>query len=92
MGRCGYDDRAWVRRFTERGRPGAYLRVVRDGDLGVGDDIRVVHQPGHGVTVETMFRALTTDRALLPELVAVDNLARRARRRVDDLLAQVAPH
>ncbi len=88
----GYDDRAWVRRFTERGRPGAYLRVVRDGDLGVGDDIRVVHQPGHGVTVETMFRALTTERALLPQLLTIDNLARRARRRVDDLLGQVAPH
>lgn len=88
----GYDDRAWVRRFTQHGRPGAYLRVVRDGDLAAGDDIRVVHQPAHGVTVETMFRALTTERALVPQLLAVDGLARRARRRVDDLLGQVASH
>jgi MOSC domain-containing protein YiiM len=82
----GYDARAWVRRFTQRGRPGAYLRVVREGDVATGDDIRVVHQPAHGVTVETMFRALTTERALLPQLLTVDGLARRARRRVDDLL------
>lgn len=86
----GYDDRAWVRRFTQRGRPGAYLRVVREGDLAAGDDIRVVHQPGHGVTIETMFRALTTERVLLPQLLAVDDLARRARRRVDDLLGEAA--
>jgi MOSC domain-containing protein YiiM len=86
--RNGYDDRAWVRRFTEHGRPGAYFRVVGDGHLGAGDDIRVVHQPGHGVTVATMFRALTTERALLPQLLAVDGLARRARRTVEEHLAR----
>ena len=45
--------------------------------MQAGDDLAVVHQPGHGVTVSTMFRALTTDRSLLPELRRVDNLARR---------------
>ena len=29
--------------------------------LAAGDPIEVVHSPGHGVTVSTMFRALTTD-------------------------------
>ena len=41
----------WVRRFGDRGLPGAYLRVVRTGDVGVGDPLTVVHRPGHGVTV-----------------------------------------
>ena len=49
--------------------------MVQEGELQAGDDLTVVHQPGHGVTVSTMFRALTTDRSLLPELLKVDGLA-----------------
>ena len=41
----------WVRRFGDRGLPGAYLRVVRPGEVGAGDPVAVVHRPGHGVTV-----------------------------------------
>ncbi len=80
----GYVDRAWVRRFTEVGRPGPYLRVVVPGELAVGDDLTVVHQPGHGVTVSTMFRALTTEHSLLPELLRIDNLAAVARRKAEE--------
>ena len=83
----GYDDRAWVRRFTEEGRPGPYLRVVQEGHVSAGDPLRVVHQPGHGVTVATMFAALTTQRSLLPELLRVDGLVPEARRRAEDYLA-----
>ena len=67
----GYDDRAWVQAVHAAGaRPGPYLRVVEEGELRAGDDLVVVHQPGHGVTVSTMFRALTTDRSLLPGAAA----------------------
>ncbi len=79
MGSCGYDNRAWVRRFTEQGRPGPYLRVIGEGAIAAGDEIEVVHEPGHGVTVSTMFRALTTDRSLLPDLLRVDGLVDEAR-------------
>jgi len=65
------------------GRPGPYLRVLEEGEVRAGDDLVVVHQPGHGVTVSTLFRALTTDRSLLPELARVDDLARVARRQVE---------
>lgn len=78
----GYDDRAWVRRFTEVGRPGPYLRVIQEGEMRAGDDLTVVHQPGHGVTVSTLFRAMTTDRALLPELAKIDGLAAEPRRKL----------
>ena len=79
MGLGGFDNRAWVKRFTRIGRPGPYLRVVTEGDVGAGDEIAVVHRPGHGVTVSTMFRALTTEAALLPELLKVENLVEEAR-------------
>jgi MOSC domain-containing protein YiiM len=41
----------WVKRFTNAGMPGAYLRVVTPGTIGAGDVVRVESRPGHGVTV-----------------------------------------
>lgn len=80
MGLGGYDNRAWVKRFAQVGRPGPYLRVLVEGEVGAGDEIEVVHRPGHGVTVSTMFRALMTEPALLPELFKVEGLVEEARR------------
>lgn len=60
----------WVRRFTRAVRPGAYLRVIREGEVSPGDPIEVVHRAGHDVTVELWFRAFTTERALLPRTLA----------------------
>lgn len=79
MGLGGFDNRRWVKRFAQVGRPGPYLRVLTEGDLAAGDEISVVHRPGHGVTVSTMFRALTTEAELLPELLKVDGLVAEAR-------------
>lgn len=72
MGVAGFDATAWLKRFTAHGRPGPYLRVLEEGSLQAGDPVVVEHRPGHGVTVATMFRAFTTDRALLPRLLEVD--------------------
>ncbi|MGV9252478.1 MOSC domain-containing protein [Streptomyces sp. NPDC003697] len=63
-------EKGWVKRFTLRGAPGAYLRVVEPGEIQAGDPIEVVHRPDHDVTVALQFRAVTTDRALLPRLLA----------------------
>jgi MOSC domain-containing protein YiiM len=79
MGLGGYDPTAWVKRFAAVGRPGPYLRVLTEGTIEAGDAIDVVHRPGHGVTVSTMFRALVTDRSLLPELLRVEGLVTEAR-------------
>ncbi|SFQ95112.1 MOSC domain-containing protein YiiM [Lentzea waywayandensis] len=62
--------RGWVKRFTQAARPGAYFRVLEEGLVGPGDEITVVHRPGHDVTVELFFRAVTTEAALLPRLLA----------------------
>ena len=39
-----------------------------------GDMVTVIDQPSHGLTAGTMFRALTTEPALLPLLLEVDGL------------------
>ncbi|MER8221994.1 MOSC domain-containing protein [Streptomyces sp. NPDC094143] len=63
-------EKGWVKRFTRRGAPGAYLRVIEPGEIRAGDAIEVVHRPGHDVTVALQFRAVTTERTLLPRLLA----------------------
>ncbi len=49
------DEPHWVRRFTEHGAPGAYLRVLVPGPVGAGDPITVQHRPGHGVSIRDSF-------------------------------------
>ncbi|MFJ6756866.1 MULTISPECIES: MOSC domain-containing protein [unclassified Streptomyces] len=60
----------WVKRFTQVVRPGAYLRVIREGSVSPGDPVEIIHRPDHDVTVELWFRAFTTERALLPRTLA----------------------
>ncbi|MYS89413.1 MULTISPECIES: MOSC domain-containing protein [Streptomyces] len=64
------DEKGWVKRFTRRGAPGAYLRVIEPGEIRAGDAVEIVHRPGHDVTVALQFRAVTTERTLLPRLLA----------------------
>jgi MOSC domain-containing protein YiiM len=74
LGRQGYDTTDWMRRFAREARAGVYLRVLEEGTLQAGDDIRVEHRPSHGVTAVMMFRAFTFDRSLLPRLLEVEGL------------------
>ena len=77
----------WIKTFTSAAVPGAYLRVLAPGTVRAGDRILVVDRPGHGVTVGTVFRALTTDPGLLPRLLEADALPEEikqvARRRIE---------
>ena len=50
----------WVKRFTDHGASGAYLRVVSQGTVGAGDAVVVVDRPGHGVTIGDVFRVRRT--------------------------------
>ena len=50
-------DPEFPRKFMEAARPGAYLRIVREGDVGAGDAITVTSRPAHGVTLHAMWEA-----------------------------------
>ena len=69
----------WVKRFTRRAAPGAYLRVIEPGAIRAGDPVEIVHRPDHEVTVALQFRAVTTERALLPSLLAAARPCTRRR-------------
>jgi MOSC domain-containing protein YiiM len=75
MGVTGHDNKGWVKRFAAEARPGPYLRVLEEGQLRAGDEIEVVHRPGHGLTVSMLFRALNLDHSLRPLFAAPEVLA-----------------
>ncbi|MET9516061.1 MOSC domain-containing protein [Streptomyces sp. NPDC002994] len=63
-------EKGWVKRFTRQAAPGAYLRVIEPGEIRAGDAVEIVHRPDHDVTVSVEFRANTTERELLPRILA----------------------
>jgi len=64
----------WVKRFTDDGRPGAYLRVLEEGELGEGDEVVIEDRPDHDVTIGLVFRARTADRSLIPRMLDAPQL------------------
>jgi MOSC domain-containing protein YiiM len=69
------DDQMFVRRFTGALRPGAYLRIMAEGDLGAGDEIRVVHRPDHDLTIRDVFRIYTRDRDEIDRLITIPQMS-----------------
>lgn len=69
------EDPAFVRRFTRAGRPGAYLRIVRESDIGANDEIRVISAPSHGMTVGDVFRIYSRDRGETDKLLDIPELS-----------------
>jgi MOSC domain-containing protein YiiM len=58
-------DPGFLKRFAAARRPGAYLRVIREGDIAASDAIEVVHRPAHGVTSALVSRAILGEPQLL---------------------------
>jgi MOSC domain-containing protein YiiM len=83
------NDPMFPRRFTEALRPGAYLRLVAEGDVGAGDEIRVAERPDHTLTVRDVFRIYTRDRHEVGRLLAVPQMSERWRRWAEDFLQKV---
>jgi len=78
------EDKLFPRRFTQAGRPGAYLRIVVEGDVGAGDDIRVGERPDHAMTVGDVFRIYTRDRHDMARLLTVPQMPLSWRRWAED--------
>jgi MOSC domain-containing protein YiiM len=63
-----------VKRFAQASRPGAYLRIVREGTLGAGDAIEVLSRPEHGITVRDVSDAILLDETLLARAASAPQL------------------
>jgi MOSC domain-containing protein YiiM len=80
------DDPQFPRRFTEALRPGPYLRLIVEGDVGAGDEIRVVERPDHDLTIQDVFRIYARDRDEVERLLAVPQMSASWRRWAEDFL------
>lgn len=80
------NDQMFPRRFTQALRPGSYLRLIVEGDVGAGDVIRVVEKPDHGLTVRDVFRIYTRDRGEAERLLGVPQMSESWKRWARDFL------
>ncbi len=82
------DDNKFPRRFTEALRPGTYLRIVTAGDVGAGDEIRVVDRPDHDLTVRDVLRIFSVARDQIERLLAAPQLSESWRTWAEERLAK----
>ena len=80
-------DPSFVRRFAQASRPGAYLRIIEEGDLGAGDQVSVDAggPPDHDVTIGLVFDAILRDRSLIPRILKAPQLIPSLRETILDL-------
>lgn len=78
-------DPTFLKRFAQASRPGAYLKILEEGDLGAGDPIEVDlgGRPDHGVSVRLVADAMLVDHSLIPR-------AREAPQLISSLREQMA--
>lgn len=80
------NDPTFLRRFTQALRPGPYLRIVVEGDVGAGDTIRILERPAHDLTVRDVLRIYTRDRDECARLIAVPQMSQAWKRWATDML------
>lgn len=80
------NDQGFVRRFTEALRPGTYLRIIVEGAVGAGDEIRIIERPDHELTIRDIFRIYTRDRGEVERLLAVPRISESWRKWAENFL------
>ena len=68
------NDRGFVKAFARALRPGAYLRIIEEGDLAAGDAVSIVSRPSHDVTIGEMTRLYFYDRRNVRALLEAPEL------------------
>ncbi len=72
-----------IKEFTDAGRPGAYLRIIQEGQVSAGDSIEITYRPSHGISVGKMFTARGEDRFAMFEYLAKSNSSEPVRQWAD---------
>ena len=63
------EDPKFIKRFAQARRPGTYLRIIDEGELGAGDEIEVLERPGHGVTIGLLNETKLFDQTLASKVI-----------------------
>ena len=69
------NDNQFPRHFMRALRPGAYLRIVAEGDVGAGDEIRVLERPDHTLTIRDVLRIYAFDHAQAGRLLDIPRMS-----------------
>ena len=64
-----FGDPKMLKRFAAARRPGAYLRIAEEGELGGADEVVVVARPAHDLTIAAFAHAYLEDHSQLPRLL-----------------------
>ena len=73
---AGFWDRPnLIKDFTNAARPGAYLRIIQEGNIGGGDDIIISSRPSHGITISDLFAAKSGERSRISDILLVPGLS-----------------
>ena len=83
------EDPTFLRTFAQASRPGAYLKIIEEGDLGAGDEIEVdlAGRPDHGVSVRLVADAMLVDHSLIPRAKEAPQLIDTLREQMGELAA-----
>jgi MOSC domain-containing protein YiiM len=67
-------DRGFVKDFAQALRPGAYLRILEEGDVAAGDSAAILSRPSHDLTIGEMARLYFFDRSNAGKMLAAPEL------------------
>ena len=75
---AGFWDRpTLIKEFTDARRSGTYLRIIEEGKVSAGDEIKVISKPTHKITVLDIFEAKAGNREKIQEIVKVRELSEK---------------
>lgn len=88
-----FGDPAILARFLASNRPGFYLAVLQEGEIGAGDLVERVHEDENRPTMTDLFRLMVHDKTnseLMRRALRVRHLAEALRKKFENRLAQRA--
>jgi MOSC domain-containing protein YiiM len=86
-----FGDPTILARFLASNRPGIYLAVLEEGEIGAGDTVERVHEDENRLTVTELFRLMVRDKTnteLMRRALRVRHLAAILRKKFENRLAQ----
>jgi MOSC domain-containing protein YiiM len=73
---AGFWDRpTLIKDFTAALKSGAYLRIIKEGEISANDEIKVISRPEHGVTITDVFAAKSGERGKIAQLKKAEQLS-----------------
>lgn len=73
---AGFWDRpTLIKDFTAALKSGAYLRIIKEGEISANDEIKVISRPEHGVTITDVFAAKSGERGKIVQLKQAEQLS-----------------